>query len=198
MPLGAFKAALMGTAGVEAGADVVLLATQTASNSASITFSSDITSTYVEYIFKFYNINPATDQEDFTFQVNAADSSSYDEYITSANFRTYHQESGGAADLVYQAPQDQAQGQSYQIFMHYLGNAADESASGELHLFNPSSTTYVKHFYSEASVVDGSTVSTLNHYFVGGYINQTKAIDDIQFKMSSGNFDGTIKMWGVK
>ena len=58
MPLGAFKAALMGTAGVSTG-DVVLLSSQTASNSASISFTSDITSTYGEYIFKFYNINPA-------------------------------------------------------------------------------------------------------------------------------------------
>ena len=198
MPLGAFKAALMGTAGVSVAGDVVLLHDQDYSGASEAVINSGIDSTYGEYIFKFYNINPATDQVDFTFQVNAADSSSYDEYITSANFRTYHQESGGAAALVYQANEDQAQGQSYQIFMHYLGNAADESAAGELHLFNPSSTTYVKHFYSVVDVVDGSTTSTLNNYFVGGYINQTKAIDDIQFKMSSGNFDGTIKMWGVK
>ena len=81
MPLGAFKAALMGTAGVSTG-DVVLLSSQTASNSATISFTSDITSTYGEYIFRFYNINPVTDSTEFQFQCNATDSTSYDETMT--------------------------------------------------------------------------------------------------------------------
>ena len=198
MPLGAFKAALMGTAGVSTG-DVVLLSSQTASNSASITFSSGITSTYGEYIFKFYVVGPATDQVSFTFGVNATDGADYnDSAITSTAFRAYHQESGDATALTYEADNDQAQGTAYQNLSYYLGNAADECVAGTLHLFNPSNTTYVKHFYSQLVVQDGSSDSTQQHTFRAGYINDTTAIDDIQFKMSSGNFDGTIKLWGVK
>jgi hypothetical protein len=54
----------------------------------------------------------------------------------------------------------------------------------------------VKEFYSRASVMDGSGTTTLNDWYSAGYINTALAIDDIQFKMSSGNFDGKIKMYG--
>ena len=195
MPLGAFKAALMGTAGVST-ADVVLLSSQTASNSATLDFTSGITSTYGEYIFKFYNINPATDNVAFSFQANATDSTSYDETMTTTYFNAYHQEDDGATSLSYTTGSDQAQGTAYQSIVSGVGNGSDESCSGVMHLFNPASTTYVKHFYSRASIVEASP--SANDIYVAGYINTTTAIDDIQFKMSSGNFDGTIKMWGVK
>ena len=197
MPLGAFKAALMGSAGATAAGDVVLLSAQTASNSATISFTSDITSTYGEYIFRFYNINPATDNALFTFQANATDSTSYDETITSSYFEVVHGENDSGGEIAYFAAYDQAQGTAFQPISFKIGNAADESASGELHLFNPSSTTYVKHFYSRSNAYsDGGTTSV--DAFAGGYMNTTTAIDDIQFKMDSGNFDGKIKMWGVK
>jgi hypothetical protein len=196
MPLGAFKAALMGTAGVSTG-DVVLLSSQTASDSASLTFSSGITSTYGEYIFKFYNINPATDAAKFSFQVNATDGADYnDSAITSASFQAAHDEANSYAQLNYDTGGDLAQGTGFQYIVETTGNGADESLAGELHLFNPSSTTYVKNFYSRASTYYHADY--IMDAYVGGYINDTTAIDDIQFKMSSGNFDGKIKMWGVK
>ena len=196
MPLGAFKAALMGTAGVSTG-DVVLLSSQTASGSASLTFSSGITSTYGEYIFRFYNINPATDQADFSFGVNATDGADYnDSAITSTFFRAAHAEDDSQTALGYDDSWDQAQGTAYEFIAVELGNGSDESCSGELHLFNPSSTTYVKHFYSTFNAYEYRSQS--RQYFNAGYINDTTAIDDIQFKMDSGNFDGKIKMWGVK
>jgi len=196
MPLGAFKAALMGTAGVSTG-DVVLLASTTVSNGASISFSSGITSTYGEYIFRFYNMNPATDNADFTFQVNATDGADYnDSNITSTAFSAELADDNTQQYFRYNTGKDQAQGTSFQVIAAEMGSDADESCAGELHLFNPSSTTYVKQFYSRIH---------LSHYggrqwdyYVAGYINDTTAIDDIQFKMSSGNMDGTIKMWGVK
>jgi len=196
MPLGAFKAALMGTAGVSTG-DVVLLASTTVSNGASISFSSGITSTYGEYIFRFYNMNPATDNADFTFQVNATDGADYnDSAITSTAFSAELADDNTQQYFRYNTGKDQAQGTSFQVIAAEMGSDADESCAGELHLFNPSSTTYVKQFYSRIH---------LSHYggrqwdyYVAGYINDTTAIDDIQFKMSSGNMDGTIKMWGVK
>jgi hypothetical protein len=196
MPLGAFKSALMGTAGVST-ADVVLLSSQTASSSASIDFTSGITSTYGEYIFKFYNIHPATDNADFTFQANATDSTSYDETMTTTFVRADHNEADDQAYLQYYVHADQAQGTAYQTLALDPGNDNDQSVSGELHLFNPASTTYVKHFIARISTYQGSDFIRDAH--VAGYINTTTAIDDVQFKMASGNIDaGTIKMWGVK
>ena len=197
MPLGANKAAIMGVAGVSTG-DVVLLSSQTASDSASITFSSGITSTYGEYIFKFYNINPATDAAELTFQVNATDDAGggYDtSTIQSTFFRWGHTEADGVS-TGYHGVYDQANGTAFQTFAYDIGNGADESAAGEMHLFNPASTTYVKHFYARTNTYFEDSAAW--DVFAAGYINDTTAIDDIQFKMSSGNFDGTIKMWGVK
>jgi len=198
MPLGAFKAALMGTAGVSTG-DVVLLTSTTGSGVSEIDFSSKITSTYAEYIFRFYNLGPATDEVNFTFQVNATDGADYnDSAITSTFFRAFNYEDASNAALGYEAASDQAQGTAFQILSAALGNAADKSTAGELHLFNPSSTTYIKHFYSRMNEYHVSEAGVTRDQFVAGYINDTTAIDDIRFKMSSGNFDGTIKMWGVK
>jgi hypothetical protein len=195
MPLGANKAAIMGVAGVSTG-DVVLLSSQTASGDSAITFNSGITSTYGEYIFKFYNINPATDNVQFTFQVNATDGADYnDSAITSSFFVSSHEE-GTATALSYDGSYDQAQGTAFQVIAKEVGNGSDEHCAGELHLFNPSSTTYVKHFYS---TLQGYLYHNYSQeQFSAGYINDTTAVDDIQFKFSSGNFDGTIKMWGVK
>ena len=199
MPLGAFKAALMGTAGVSATGDVVLLHDTDYSNVASASITSGIDSTYGEYIFKFYNINPATSDGDFTFQVNATDGADYnDSAITSSSFRAQHKEDDSQAELDYITGSDQAQGTAFQSILVYIANGTPDSAVGELHLFNPASTTYVKHFYSISNSVGNVGDPRTYNAYVAGYINDTTAIDDIQFKMSSGNFDGTIKMWGVK
>ena len=196
MPLGAFKAALMGTAGVAKG-DVVLLSSQTASNSATLDFTSGITSTYGEYIFKFYNINPATNETDFSVQFNASGQSGYNETMTTAVFTAAHDEADSSTSLAYDASIDQANDDAaFQQLAPNIGNGGDESAAGELHLFNPSSTTYVKQFYSRVNEYHQANYTQDN--FVAGFINVTAAITNVQFKMSSGNFDGKIKMWGVK
>ena len=197
MPLGAHKAAIMGVSGVST-ADVVLIADNTSDTTdlTSVTFSSGIDSTYGEYIFKFYNIGPATDGAFLQFQVNAAGASGYDETITSAVTYQKHSEAD-ATNWAYITDYDQANGTAYQNLITGIGNDADESAAGQLHLFNPASTTYAKHFLSNVVMYQGPAAGT-SHFFVSGYINTTTAIDDINFKMSSGNFDGTIKMWGVK
>ena len=178
------------------GSAMVLLSTQTASNSASVSITSGITSTYGEYIFKFYNINPDTNDRNFTFQVNAAGGSGYDETITSTMFRPAHLENDSYTILTYLTASDQAQGTAHQQLQFSLSNDDDNCLGGELHLFNPASTTYVKHFYSRLSAV--GVAAQAGDWFTAGYINTTTAIDDIQFKMNEGNFDGTIKMWGVK
>jgi len=173
---------------------MTLITTNTSSSDASSSFTSSIDSTYKLYIFKFIDINPATDQAHFQFQVNAAAGSGYNETMTTSAFRAFHTEAD-ATGFGYNAGNDQAQGTAFQMLGDYIGNGADESLAGELYLFNPSNTTYVKHFYATTNFyryVD----RTDNHYY-GGYINTTSAIDEIQFKMSSGNFDGTVKMYGV-
>ena len=40
--------------------------------------------------------------------------------------------------------------------------------------------------------------SGIRDTFIGGYINTTSAIDEVQFKMSTGNIDaGTISLFGI-
>ena len=196
MPLGANKAAIMGVSGVST-ADVVLLSTQTADSDASLTFTGLMTSTYGEYIFKFYNLNPETDTQTFEFQVNATGGADFnDSYITSSFVRFQQIETGGSTIYEFTTDKDQAQGTSFQDLTVGTGSDTDEAAAGELHIFNPSSTTYVKHFYAMMHEFHSSIYSM--NSFVSGYINDTTAIDDIQFKFASGDFEGKIKMWGVK
>jgi hypothetical protein len=176
--------------------NITLLSTQTASNAASVSFTSGIDSTYKLYIFKLINIHPAS-VADFTWQANAAGGSGFNETITSSTFRTYHTEAGNAAAFGYNSSADQAQGTAYQWLGGSVNEDNDEAASGELFLFNPSNTTYVKHFYSTLSYVLDSGGPLAYRLDAAGYINTTSAIDEIDFKMSSGNMDGVIKMYGV-
>ena len=195
MPLGAHKAAIMGVAGVSTG-DVVLLSSQTATSDTVITFDSDITSTYGEYIFRFYNMNPETDNAEFGFQANVVGASGYNETMTTSFFQNYQDEGGTVHTLHYVTANDQAEGTSYDTLAGNVGSDADQSCSGVLHVFNPSSTTYVTHFIGHLQTSDGA--NNCVDQFPAGYFNATGAIDDIQFKFSAGDFDGKIKMWGVK
>ncbi len=183
-----------------------LIKTLTASGDSSLSFvdgTSDVTldSTYDEYMFVFTDIGPATDGVAFHFQVNATDDAGggYDtSAITSTNFQSYQNEAGTDAAIGYSTSSDQAQGTAFQILTGSLGNDADSSLAGTLHLFSPSSTTYVKHFYARTHCSGTSGAATYAQSdFTAGYINDTTAIDEIQFKMSSGNFDGVIQLFGI-
>ena len=174
---------------------LTLISSATASGSSSVEFTSGIDSTYDEYVFYFVDVNPATDNTSFQFQVNATDGADFnDSNITSSGFYAHHTESG-ASSLTYETGLDLAQSASFQPLVLSMGNGADESYAGELHLFSPSSTTYVKHFISKGNVY--ATSDYTQNTFVSGYINDTTAIDEISFKMSSGNFDGNIYLFGV-
>ena len=180
-----------------------LIKTLTASNSASLAFvdgASDVTfdSTYDEYMFVCTDINPATDDVQLTFQVNATDDAGggYDtSLITSTFFTAHHNEDDDQTGLGYKTGFDLAQSASFQTISQSQGNGADESAALILHIFSPSSTTYVKHFYARCESNHRANYAQDN--FIAGYINDTTAIDEIQFKMSSGNFDGVIQMYGI-
>ena len=182
---------------------MTLIKEQTASSSATISFvdgTSDVVldSTYPIYKFVWIDVHPATDNVRFSFQGNAAGGSGYNETITSTSFRSYHAEADNDTEVAYETGSDQAQGTAFQVLeLSSVGNGNDEAVSGELLLFNPSSTTYVKHFISR------SIENAANNYavegYVAGYFNTTSAIDEIQFKMSSGNIDsGTFKLYGIK
>ena len=175
--------------------NMVLLSTQTASNSASISFTTGIDSTYKEYQFYFIDIHPRTDNVTFHFNLSTDAGSSYNVTKTTTWFRAYHGESGTPAALGYDAADDLAQGTGFQTIFTAMGGNADESGSGSLTLFNPSSTTYVKHFIAGGNEYHVSDL-TINP-FIAGYGNTTSAVNAIQFKMSSGNMDGTILMYGI-
>ena len=174
-----------------------LLSTTTASSSANLAITSGIDSTYNEYIFKFINIHPATD--DVFFQFNGSDdtsSHSYNITKTTTNFSAEHNEGDSTAQVGYVTGDDLAQGTGYQRLFNGVGNDNDGSLSGELYLFNPSSTTYVTHFMARVGGHRHSSAA-LDSY-VSGYFNTTAAITALNFQMSSGNIDsGVIKLYGV-
>ena len=197
MPLGAFKAALMGTAGATAAADVVLISTSTASNASAVSITSGLTSTYKEYIFGFYNIHARTDaQEPFGFQVSTDGGSNYGVAKTVSVWQHNHAEDDSDTDMQIQSTYGQAQATAVQGIVFGLGNDADQSCAAIMHLFNPADTTYVKQFISRSN--NNHYANYANGIFAAGYVNTTSAVNAIQFTMNSGNFDGKIKLWGVK
>ena len=179
--------------------NLVFISKQTASSSSSVSFTSGIDSTYKEYIFYFNNIHAASDSAIFTFQANASGGSGFNETITSTMFRAFHLESDSASGLGYQTGGDQAQGTSYnQVFFDGISGGDDSSGSGMLHLFDPSNTTFVKHFIANTVHMNPTGAEGPIHSFAAGYFNTTSAIDEINFKFSSGNIDaGEITLFGV-
>ena len=184
-----------------AGGAIVPIKTLTASSSATLSFvdgSSDVVldNTYRTYVFKFINIHPATDAENFQFNGSTDSGSNYNVTKTTTSFYAYQDEAGTATSLTYSTNGDHAQATGFQTLAGTIGSDNDQSGSGELWLFSPSSTTYVKHFINTASHAQHGD-SAFN-WFSAGYFNTTSAIDAIQFKQSSGNIDaGTIKLYGI-
>ena len=176
--------------------------TLTASSSGTLSFVHGASSvifdgTYKEYIFKFIDIHGATDSKEITFQGSTDTGSNYGVNITSSAFVAYHNEAGNSAVLEYGSNSDLAQSTSFQMISGNAGNGNDESISGTLHLFDPSNTTFAKHFIARSNCYNANDYS--QDFYTAGYFNTTSAIDAIQFKMVSGNIDaGIIKMYGVK
>jgi hypothetical protein len=175
---------------------VVLISSQTASNSASISFTTGIDSTYKEYQFYFIDIHPRTDDVRLTFNLSTDSGSNYNVTKTTTAVRTLHSEGGLGETVSYETAEDLAQSTAFQeLGIGGTGNGADESLAGSLALFNPSSTTYVKHFISNTNLYSSGNYSIQS--LVAGYGNTTSAINAVQFKMNSGNMDGTILMYGI-
>ena len=193
--------AVTSTAGMPSGA-MVLIKEQTASSSATISFvhgTSDVVldSTYPIYLFKFINIHPATDNVQFMHNGSTDAGSNYNLTKTNTVFEAEHDEADSGATLNYITGHDIAQGTGNAKFTYNVGNDNDQSVSGEMWLFNPSSTTFVKHFMTVVSNTHNSNYE--KNTYTAGYYNTTSDIDAMQFTFSSGNIDaGTFKLYGIK
>jgi hypothetical protein len=175
--------------------DMVFISSQTASASASISFTTGIDSTYKEYVFYFIDIHPANNNISFQFNLSTDGGSSYNVTKTSTMFKAVNTEAGSSS-FGYDIDYDLAQSTAFQILAEGVGNDNDQTISGTLTLFNPSSTTFVKHFISDINMARHNDSS--GNFFTAGYGNTTSAVDAIQFKMTSGNIDdGKILMFGV-
>ena len=176
------------------GGALNLISTQTASASASLEFSLD--DSYDSYVFKFINIHPSTDGQEFQFQASTDSGTSYGVTCTSTAFFSYHNEAGSDSALTYAGGSDLAQSTSFQrLAKNTAGSDADANSSGHLVLYNPSNTTFVKHFMSNTNSLNGGYTQ---EEFYAGYFNTTLAVTNLKFQMSSGNIDdGIIKMYGV-
>ena len=155
-------------------------------------------STYKEYVFTFNNIHPATNNTNFTFNASNDDSShSYDVIKTTTQFRSLHAEANNDTNLQYFGSQDLAQSSAFQTLISEIGNENDETASGYLNLFNPSSTTFVKHYMSRLNSYASFDYS-IEQYSAGYFNDGSNDLTAIQFKMSSGNIDaGDICLYGI-
>jgi len=185
----------------QGASSMVLIKTLTASSSSTLDFlngSSDVVldDTYPVYMFKFINIHAATNTALLNFQTDTGTNTSYNQTVTSTSFRANQAEDDGGAGLSYRTGSDQAQGTAFEKLSQAVSNDNDSGISGFLQLFNPSSTTFVKHFMGTSNTAQATPDSQATYY--AGYFNTTTALTRVRFKMSSGNMDsGTIKMYGV-
>lgn len=177
---------------------LTLIDSQTASGDTTISFTTGINSTYKTYLFKCVKIHPSVDGYEFAFQANVDGASGYNEIMTTTYFRTIHREDDSEGTTEYQGAFDQAQGTGFQPIAAAPSNDSDAVADGELWLFNPSGTTFIKHFQSRFTQLNSASGNgSMRDNFTAGYFNVTGAIDDIQFKMTSGTFDGIISLYGL-
>ena len=185
---------------------MTLIKTLTASSSSTLSFVHGASSvvldgTYKEYVFKYINIHPSADYNNyFVFQASTNSGSGYGVTVTNTAFRAYHNEAGSQTGLSYLDGYDQAQSTDFIRLCEDTSAAnADENLCGEVRIFNPADTTFVKHYIgtSQTATAKVGQVYTL-HWFGGGYFNTTSAINAFQFKFNSGNIDsGTIKLYGI-
>jgi len=181
------------------GGNLNFISKTTASASASISFTSGIDSTYKEYVFYCVNLHPATDGAKFQMQWSTNGGSSYGVSTTNTTFQVLIREDGSGQTFNYRTASDVSNSTSFfELTTQGVDNNADSNQATIIRLFNPSSTTYVKHFITTSQFVATSSPNYTCQSFVAGYANTTSAIDAIKFQMSSGNIDsGEILLFGV-
>ena len=188
--------ATVGTAAT--GASQVLLKKVTASDGdATVSFDSSlITSDFNAYIFTFISIHPASDNVFWSFNASVDNGSNYNVTKTNTFWRAQNKEDDSSGSVAYDDGSDQAQQTGFQVLENGNSSDNDHASSGYLHLYNPSSTTFQKLWYSRMSSTSAGDFNI--HTNAGGTLNTTSAVNNIQFKFSSGNIGaGTIKLYGV-
>ena len=181
--------------------DMVFIKKLTASSSATLSFVDGASSvvldnTYKEYLFTFKNIHPETDDKHFHFNMSIDGGSNYNVTKTTTFHESYNKETGSDEGIQYNTYVDLAQSTDFQPLAYNVGGGNDETCSGILHLFNPSDTTFVKHFMSRFNAYNSGNYSV--DQFAAGYGNTTSAVNAIQFKFVSGNIDaGDICLYGI-
>jgi len=182
---------------------MVFIKKLTASSSATLSFVGGasgvvLDNTYKEYFFTFKNIHSSGNDTSAKFQFNVSidGGSYYNVAKTTTFFSTYNGEDGNDPELAYRQNDDLAQGTGFQNLTNNGNNANDGNLGGTLHLFNPSSTTFVKHFIAVINTMHSQPAS-VNSY-IGGYANTTSAVNAVQFKFISGTIDaGDICLYGI-
>ena len=182
------------------GGAITFIKKLTASSDSSLSFVNGgsnvvLDSTYKEYLFVFNNIHTSANAY---IQVNFRDGSTdYDASKTTTMFYIKHKEDDGLDNIALLAGNSLGQSTGIQrLTAGECDTGNDSGYCGFLHLFNPSSTTFVKHFNHTSQYVNNSPGS--ENQYVAGYCNVTAAIDAVQFSTSSGNMDsGTITLYGI-
>jgi hypothetical protein len=183
------------------GSSMVFIKKLTASSSGTLSFvhgssSVILDSTYKEYLFILKDIHGSVNDKNMGFNVSIDGGSNYNVAKTSSAFEAYHYENDGAAAVGYVTSRDLAEGTGFQILTSEAGADNEECACGTIQLFNPASTTFVKHYISRMVDKNPAPAAVVNH--VAGYVNTTSAVNAVQFKMASGNIDaGTITLYGI-
>ena len=171
----------------------------TASNASTLTFHNGssgvvLDSTYKEYIFTFNNIHTSSDSGQFQFQGNAAGGADFNESMLSTYFHAQHNHGGNFTRLDYRTGNDNV-GTGFTLFTEGGTGEDERSLCGHMHLYNPGSTTFIKHFVASTSNAHTDDYGTTVN--IAGYFNTTSAIDEIRFQQSTGNFDGDICLYGI-
>ena len=183
------------------GSSMVFIKKLTASSSGTLSFvhgssSVILDSTYKEYLFILKDIHGSVNDKNMGFNVSIDGGSNYNVAKTSSAFEAYHYENDGAAAAGYVTGRDLAEGTGFQILTSEAGADNEECACGTIQLFNPASTTFVKHYISRMVDKNPAPAAVVNH--VAGYVNTTSAVNAVQFKMANGNIDaGTITLYGI-
>ena len=196
-----FNSSAYGLEATLSGGAITFIKKLTASSSSTLSFvdgSSDVVldSTYKEYLFIFHDIHHSEADRNFAFNLSTDSGSNYNVAKTTTFFYATHSEDDGGGAIEYRTGTDLAQGTGVQPMMQGIKGDNDSSGAGYMHLFNPGSTTFVKHFLCNNVLMQDNTL--VQNTYIGGYGNTTSAIDAIQFSVNSGNIDaGTITLYGI-
>ena len=173
-----------------------LISTTTASGASALNITSGIDGTYDEYMLVLVDLYMTADAGSMGFNGSIDGGSNYDVAKTTTSFYASHNENDAETQFGYSAGKDVADGAGVHKLYDGMGDDADDSASGIIHLFSPANTTYVKHFYGRVQV--SNYTPRANEHFSAGYFDTTSAINALTFVPSSETMTGSVQLYGIK